>query len=88
MRLSLLTIALGLHAATSSDALKPDIMSGGDWSGKDSILVALGNVMEGEVVHRALVDALRDGRLDEREFLESTKRVMEVRRKIARGRGF
>ena len=51
-------------------------------AGMDLILVAFGDVSQGEEVHKALVRALKRGHLDRRDFMEATKRILRLRKKL------
>ncbi|KAI3319247.1 glycoside hydrolase family 3 protein [Xylariaceae sp. AK1471] len=51
-------------------------------AGMDMLLASQRNVTQGEVVRLAVVDALRTGRLDWKEFIASTKRILALRSKL------
>ena len=55
----------------------------GTQAGLDLILVAFGKVSDGEEVHAALVEALKNGKIDKWEFFSSTRRIMRLRERMA-----
>lgn len=52
-------------------------------AGMDLVLVAFGNVTQGEDVHKAPVGALNNGDLDRRSFRDSTRRILRLRGKLS-----
>lgn len=55
-------------------------------AGNDLFLTALQDIKNGEMVHRGLVEGLKNGSLSRKEFAASTKRILKLRREINRRR--
>ena len=85
---------LGFRGVTHTDALEAGSLAAfGDAgrlgvlateAGIDLLLASQRNVTQGEVIFDALMSALESGELTEREFSESTERIMRLRRKLVK----
>ncbi|KAI0391189.1 glycosyl hydrolase [Xylariaceae sp. FL0594] len=83
---------LGFRGVTITDALEAGSLAPwGDLpalsvmaarAGMDMLLASQRNVTQGEVVRRAVVDALRDGSWEWHDFIASTRRILRLRRKL------
>jgi beta-glucosidase-like glycosyl hydrolase len=83
---------LGFKGVTVTDALEagaltpfgnlPTVSVMAAKAGMDMLLASQRNVTQGEVVRSALMDALRSGDIEWKDFVASTKRILTLRSKL------
>ncbi|KAJ6439885.1 glycosyl hydrolase [Purpureocillium lavendulum] len=84
---------LGFKGVTITDAMEAGAISGFGGAGEtglmakkagmDLLLASQRNVTQGEVIRKAIVNALKHGHLDQKDFDAATRRIASMRSKIA-----